>query len=303
MSDENDQEVESSLTIGALSRATGVPVETLRTWERRYGFPDPARNDAGHRIYSPADVERIRLIDRALQTGNRAAQVVPLSELDLRELIALESDPAALVVRDPTHEHVEVWLNAARDFDGPRLEQLFQSAWLELGPLGFLRERVGPFLFEVGAAWAERRLAIAHEHFASERLRDFMVSHWRPLSDRARGPIVLCATLPGESHVLGLHMIAIVFAVSGLRVVNIGADSPVGEVARTANNKRAAAVAISVSVAANRFVARTELAQLRDLLDDDIDLIIGGLGAPRGIPGVKHIDALDELVAWARLAS
>ena len=35
------------LSIGAVSKATGVPVETLRTWERRYGVPSPGRSAMG----------------------------------------------------------------------------------------------------------------------------------------------------------------------------------------------------------------------------------------------------------------
>lgn len=300
MSDETEQQAEEpSLSIGALSRATNVPVETLRTWERRYGFPNPERNGAGHRVYRPSTVDRLRLVDRALQNGHRASNVVPLGIADLRELLAIESTEP-LHARDPTHSSVEVWLNATRAFDGPQLERLFRADWIDLGPVEFLTQRVGPFLFELGAAWAERRLAVAHEHFASERLRDFLVANWRPLSDRATGPIVLCATLPGEAHVLGLHMVAVVFAIAGLRVVNIGADAPVEEIARTANNNRAAAVAISLSVAANRFAARRDLTDLRDALDDDVDLVVGGLGAPQGLPDVHHFASIHDLVDWAK---
>lgn len=298
-----DESSDAAMSIGAISRATGVPVETLRTWERRYGFPNPDRNASGHRVYDPGIVDRIRLIDQALQSGNRAANVVPLDVVDLRELLSVNpSRGFEKPTQDPVHVDVAEWLEAARDFDGPRLEHLFRDSWLDLGPLGFLTDRVGPFLFEVGAAWAERRLAVAHEHFASERLRDFLVGQWRPLADRASGPFVVCATLPGEAHVLGLHMTALIFANAGLRVLNIGADAPAEEIARVANNTRAAAVAISVSIAANRFTARQDLAQIREELDDHVDLIIGGLGAPRGLPGVRHVDALSELAAWAKKA-
>lgn len=302
MADEREETLEPTLSIGALSRATGVPVETLRTWERRYGFPDPHRNESGHREYDASCVERLRLVDRALAAGNRAANVVPLSVEELRELLAVSEAPAAVEPRDPHHDAVADWLVAARDFDGPRLDYLFRDAWMKLGPLSFLTERVSPFLFEVGAAWAERRLAVAQEHFASEQLRDFLVSHWRPLSDRANGSVVVCATLPGEAHSLGLHMIALVFALSGLRVIYLGPDSPVKDIATTARGQGAAAVAISISVAANRFVARRDLEDLREALDARIELLVGGLGSPRGIPGAKHIESLESLAGWAQAA-
>jgi DICT domain-containing protein len=48
-----------TLTIGKLARRTGVGVSTLRAWERRFGFPVPARLESGHRRYTERDVEAI----------------------------------------------------------------------------------------------------------------------------------------------------------------------------------------------------------------------------------------------------
>lgn len=42
------------LSIGDLSRATGIPIGTLRSWESRYGFPAPRRLESGHRRHDPA---------------------------------------------------------------------------------------------------------------------------------------------------------------------------------------------------------------------------------------------------------
>jgi len=65
---END---DATLSIGAVSRATGIPTSTLRTWERRYGFPDPARTESGHRRYTPSVVSHLELLARAIDAGHR----------------------------------------------------------------------------------------------------------------------------------------------------------------------------------------------------------------------------------------
>ena len=54
------------LSIGALSRATGIPVETLRTWELRYGYPVPERKPSGQRVYLLSCIPRLRRIAEAL---------------------------------------------------------------------------------------------------------------------------------------------------------------------------------------------------------------------------------------------
>jgi hypothetical protein len=44
------------LAIGALAKATGIPIETLRTWETRYGYPIRERKPSGHPVYPLASV-------------------------------------------------------------------------------------------------------------------------------------------------------------------------------------------------------------------------------------------------------
>mgnify|MGYP001110996093 CR=1 FL=1 len=52
------------LRIGELSRRSGVSPELLRAWERRYGVLRPSRSPGGLRLYSEADLERLRLIQK-----------------------------------------------------------------------------------------------------------------------------------------------------------------------------------------------------------------------------------------------
>ena len=57
--------------IGVVARMTGIPVATLRVWERRYEFPEAGRTAGGHRLYSESEVSRLR---NALQRRNRELQ-------------------------------------------------------------------------------------------------------------------------------------------------------------------------------------------------------------------------------------
>ena len=72
------------LTISEAAAAIGVSAPTLRSWERRYGFPRPARTRGGHRRYKPEDVDRLRVL--ASITKRRRAQdaVQILKQLDQR---------------------------------------------------------------------------------------------------------------------------------------------------------------------------------------------------------------------------
>jgi DICT domain-containing protein len=62
-------EPRDGLSIGELSRQTGVPVATLRSWEERYGFPWPERLPGGHRRYSGGDAVVVGEVLRLRESG------------------------------------------------------------------------------------------------------------------------------------------------------------------------------------------------------------------------------------------
>jgi DNA-binding transcriptional MerR regulator len=69
--------------IGAVSRLTGIPADTLRIWERRYHLVDPQRTEKGGRLYSQADVNRLTMIKALVDQGHAISTV---ANLDTREL-------------------------------------------------------------------------------------------------------------------------------------------------------------------------------------------------------------------------
>jgi len=297
----NDQR-DARLSIGALSRATGVPVETLRTWEQRYGFPGAERKPSGHRVYPLAVVARLRRISEAIAAGHRAGDVVPASDVALDRLLAATGPPARVATSwtMPGMLSTDEALALVRAFDAERLTAALMSGWGRLGPLEFLKTLVAPLVERVGREWAAGRFEIRHEHFLSERLGDLLRSLRLPLEHQASGPVVICATLSGEAHALGLQMAATVLAAAGLRLVYLGTDTPPGELAALAADLPATYVALSISSAADGPATLRHLRRLRQLLPEGIGIVVGGRGAPAAKPGVTVVADLDALDAWAR---
>ncbi len=292
------------LSIGALSRATGIAVETLRTWESRYGFPLPERKPSGHRVYPVSAVPRLRRIAQALALGHRAGQVVGVSDDALDRLLATSAappganDPAAPGL--PPVEDLAGQLKLIKAFDRERLSRSFLSDWARMGPVEFLEANIAPLVRAVGDAWEQGDLEIRHEHFFSERLGDLLRSLRMPREERATGPMVAFATLPGETHGLGLQMAALVLATAGCRVLYLGTEVPIPQIASLAKDLSARAVAISVSSSSKGASTATALRRLRDALPRRALLITGGGGAPASRAGIDSIGSLRELDAWGR---
>lgn len=291
------------LSIGALSRATGVPVETLRTWESRYGFPVPERRPSGHRVYPLSTVPRLQRISEALARGHRAGQVVPVSDADLRRLLAAAPQPPALSRADspvPAQGDVAPLLRLVESFESERLTHALLSASARLGPLPFLETVVAPLLRRVGEAWAKGRLQVRHEHFVSERLGDVLRSLRLPLEERAHGPLVVLSTLPGEAHGLGLQMAALVVAFAGCRVLHLGTETPVPDLVTLTRDFGARGLAVSVSASGRKPRTAALLRRLRGMLPRRTALLVGGEGAPAPSPGVQVFADLPSLEAWVR---
>ena len=292
------------LSIGALSRATRIPVETLRTWERRYGSPMPVRKPSGHRVYPAAAVEHLRRVGRLLIHGHRPGEILGLSTRELDALLSLSEPAPALVAPaaelapaadDSAARIIGRMLRATADLDRQGLLHELRSGWVRLGPLRFLDEVAGAFMVEVGRGWHAGTLEVRHEHFASACLSDFLRAAREPYDQQARGPRVVAAMLPGEAHEGGLLIASTLMALHGYRVLYLGLSTPIEQIAAAARAWDAEAVAVSVSAAMRRSRSAPAVEQLRRALPRRVGLWVGGAGAPPAAKGVERFDTLAEL--------
>jgi hypothetical protein len=71
---------------GVAARMAGLPVETLRVWERRYGLSDTPRSEHGQRLYSAEQVRRLTLLKQLVDQGHAIGM---LSGLSMERLAAM----------------------------------------------------------------------------------------------------------------------------------------------------------------------------------------------------------------------
>jgi DNA-binding transcriptional MerR regulator/methylmalonyl-CoA mutase cobalamin-binding subunit len=290
----------SQWTIGAVARATGLSPDTLRVWQKRYGFPVPRRRPSGHRLFTGADVKRLRRISEALARGHRPGQVVPLAEARLESLLT-GTAPGAGSPREVL-SRVRSLLGLVRRQSGVELAEALLEDAARLGPLDFLSLRAVPMIHEVGERWARGEFGVHHEHFFSQRLEDVLRTMRLPFERSAAGPRVTLATLPGETHGLGLQMVALLAAFAGLRPDLLGTDLPVPEIVAAIRTRRSAAVGISVSISTGGPASRDRLAELRGAVPARIPVLVGGDGARRSRPpgGCVIFDDLPGALDWMR---
>lgn len=279
------------LSIGDLSQATGVSTHVLRIWERRYGAPQSKRRPSGHRRYPGSEVSRIRLVVQALEMGYRPRRVVSAPVEELLELMSLR-------VTQTPNSLIERWITATHQFDDAFLNQAMLNEWWSRGPLKFVSEVAAPFVERLGEAWRMKELDIAHEHFVAEKLYDFLSSQWRPLNSRMVSRPLVLATLPGEGHRMGLQFVAIVAMVARVKVVFLGADTPIEEIQAAARQVNALGVCISISRNLSRPRVIAQIEKLKKGLGESSILIAGGKGAPTEVGGFYHFNDFSSFHDW-----
>lgn len=313
------------IPIGVVERDTGIAKDTLRVWERRYGFPQPVRDEHGDRLYPPAQVRRLHRIRRLLDAGHRPAAVVGASDQDLRGLQdgALETEPDVGAVQGrPTRsrgrppkdlssasasqtsgaaaevvdETSGALLRALFDHDVAALRATLVQSLAQSGLQRFVMETLPRMHTQVGKAWVEGRLAVFEEHLYTEQVKSLLRQAMGQLAPPRPGPTVLLTTVPGEHHLLGLLMIEALFQLRGVGCIALGTQTPVDDIVAAAIAHKVTVVLLSFSAAFPRRALPALLGSLRQRLPAHVRLWAGGAGVRQLPPlaGVSYGHSLDE---------
>jgi MerR family transcriptional regulator, light-induced transcriptional regulator len=267
--------------VRVVAERTGLSPAALRAWERRYAAVAPVRTEGAQRLYSDADVERLRLIARLSAEGHAlsdlAQRPLPVLRQIAANVVAAESsDTAAFQPRE--HPVVRDLLRATASLDTMTLRRTLSQTLLQLGHISALDAVVSPFLGAVGDAWACGDTGVANEHLASAVVRDALGAMLQTASPAADAPTLIAGTLSGELHELGAMMAGVVAAAIGWRVVYLGPNLPAADFVRAAKSLGARAVCIGITDREEPAEVRREISLLRRGLGAKATILAGGSG-------------------------
>jgi DNA-binding transcriptional MerR regulator len=264
--------VQSRYPIRAVAKITGLSLDTLRAWERRYHAVEPERSERG-RQYGPAQIERLLLLRRLTKQGHAIGQIASRPDAELQSLLArpeqkVSEMPPALIA--PVLSAIEAF-NSARAGD-----ELGRLAAV-LAPRDFVYQVVLPLMRETGNRWRRGTLAIAQEHLLTSNLRSLLGGMMRLFRQSGPAAKMVLATPAGEAHEFGILAAAMLAAVMGLEPVYLGANLPALEIARAAERTGACAVALGVTFPGLDTFG--EIKALAEALPRDVEFWLGGEGA------------------------
>ncbi len=240
----------TSYPISAVAKLTGIPLDTLRAWERRYQTVIPQRASRG-RLYSEAQIQKLILLRRAVEQGHAIGQVAGLGDRQLRELLEKSSSIAAgqsAAKPKDSSDVVAPVLQALDRFDYAGTDREINRLAASLGsPRNFVHQAALPLMRKVGERWHEGRCSIAQEHMLTNLLTGVLTSLVRTYSPSNPPARVLLATPANERHAFPTLAAAMLIAAGGLGAIYLGTDLPAGDIILAARKSEADVVLLSLS--------------------------------------------------------
>jgi DNA-binding transcriptional MerR regulator/methylmalonyl-CoA mutase cobalamin-binding subunit len=237
---EDSGETPVGLTIEQVSRMLGVPVQTIRSWERRHQVPVVNRTPGGHRRYSSDQLDALRrmrdLVAQGLRPVDAAARVKS----------ADATSPDLLI---------EALLQASQEFKPDTIREILDAAQQVLGLGRTVDDVLLPALRQIGQRWQSGEADVSHEHLATNAIRGWLsgLNQTRPPL-RQFQPVVLCCG-PRDDHTLGLEALGALLAERGLDCLLLGARTPAESLVRAVCDTAAAAVILVCHLTAGRQAA------------------------------------------------
>lgn len=306
MPNRSDSDERPRHPIQVVSHRTGLSKDVIRIWERRYKVIEPGRAPSGRRVYSDADIDRLLKLKEATASGRRIGDLAQLSPEALNELVASDRESRTESARDldryfdPKESYAARCMAAIEEWNPAQLEARLAAASVAMAVPKLLDDLIAPLLVEIGRRWHKGELRIGQEHLASSVIRCFLDNLRRTASSRAEGPTLLITTPSGQSHEMGALMAAVAAATAGWQTVYLTPNTPAPDIVATAMRVGARAVALSLVYPADDAGVVTDLRFLRDQLDAEITLIVGGHAAASYKPvldeiGSLHLSMVSEL--------
>jgi len=213
----------SGIRTNAAAVMLGVSPNTLRSWERRYGFPSPVRSPGGHRQYALSEIEALRL---TLAETHNVSSAVSLA----RERGAGPASPSRLA-------------DAFAAFDEDLANRLLEESLA----LRSVERTIEEVLLTAVAAHADERHTSAEYEFAWRHATGWLsaIKRLAPSARRPEGIMVFDASVPCDLDGIHAQALEVVLRRAGLRTLSLTPAIEPGRLSRALRALDPAAVVLT----------------------------------------------------------
>lgn len=263
-------------SIKAVSQITGLSVEIIRAWERRYKAVEPERDHNQRRVYRNEEVKRLHLLKKATERGHPISQVVQYGDDELQKLVAtspLENEQSRY-----NNKLLQDLFNCVDNYDVVGCDNVLGLAMRSMSPLELIQDFLSPALIEIGERWHRGETTVANERILSSGVRRLLISVMHTYQKTSRGKALVFGTLSGEHHEIGSLFCAFITASLGFNCYYLGPNLPAEDYVRMAEKTTVDVILISVVSLLDDNPYAEMLRYLSTHLNPKTQIWIGGRG-------------------------
>ena len=213
-----------SYSVAQVEALTGIKAHTLRIWERRYDFLEPARTPTNIRYYSDKQLKKLLNFGILVRNGYRVSKLNKMSSEQVFEEVAkVLANPGSQASDEMKGLTLSMLEMSEEDFD-----DIFERQVIRKGFFRTITETIYPFLQYVGVLWTSNKAMIAQEHFISNLIRQKIIAAIERLSiPQKDAPSIVFFLLEGEEHEIGLLLASFVAKEMGWNIYYLGLGVPI----------------------------------------------------------------------------
>ena len=217
------------------------------------------------------------------QIGNQVHEIKILQLIDegiaisrVKEALDIAREDNVADEDDSNHwnRYQDEMLRGVNNFDENLLDSVYNEA-MSLYPVDAVtKQLLLPLLAKLGQRWMHVSTGVAEEHFFSVFMRNKLGARFHHQNRKNQGPRLLAACLPDEQHEFGLMLFTLAAHARGYRIVLLGADMPIQQLAEVVHRSNSDGVVLSGSV-------KTDPDQLHEhiktlIQDSSVPVWVGG---------------------------
>lgn len=268
------------LTPADLARESGVRVQTIQRWQKRYGFPVGSRSRGGHRRYTVKDVELVRRVCDLRDSGLLLTEAIQLV-MGRGQGGSTSGTLDGAIVPDPELGRLRTEaLLALTRLDEPALWAALDEASDRFAEEDVVTHLVIPLIRTTDDPTNPRQPERIHAYFFS-RIAMTLLSRMAAAHRGGDGPTVWVACPEGEAHEVGPLCAVVLLAKRGVDVRYLGSNVPLETLRIAASRHHPDALVLAVR---RSVVIREQMASLRQLAQVT-RVFVAGRGAWRA-----HVD-------------
>jgi DNA-binding transcriptional MerR regulator len=220
-------------TIKDLENLSGIKAHTIRIWEQRYTFLAPQRTETNIRCYSNDELQKLLNVALLNKYGYKISHIDKMSVGEMNEKIVSLSQVEAQQER-VVNELIHCMANIKME----EFESIIDNYIKTKGIEKMIIQIIFPFLERIGILWLTDHINPAQEHMVSNIIRQKLIVGIDGLKCNAQSAKSILLFLPeGEHHELGLLFVHYLLKSKGIKVLYLGANIPLKDVACVASLK------------------------------------------------------------------